>query len=455
MSSRPTIFFVGTQVEVGHHAAPLCDSGLASQFELRVAPPADVCREAVAGDFAIFYTEHFDRFRQACTELRQRSVATIYLIDGILEWRNAWENRPDEPACPFAMRPVLAHKAACIGPAQARILGSWGNAAQVEVVGIPRLDRLVPSRQGRVPDNTFRVLVMTAKCPGFTEAQIETTSRSLRELRDQLATQVISDGRSVVPVWRLTGGLAEALEVDNQLNDLSGLELAEQLEHVDAVITTSSTAMLEAMRLEKPVALLDYHATPRYVPAAWTITHRSQIETVLKQLAEPDPARMNYQNFLLQDQLYSEGSSVARMSTLIRHMAESARQQLVEGAGELEFPAGMLPAVSGQTEWNAKEIFEGYSEFNERDLERVQAQLAHARREIDFLNRELDQARSELGQAHQIFEQIHNHPIAGPIVRARQKMLDFLGAAKRTIVTGKEVEDTNPASPAPNKSSAH
>ncbi len=109
-----SIFFVGTQTEVGHHASPL-QKRLANVV---VAPPEDVLSTARPADLAIFSSEHFDRFRDACCQLKQRDVATLYLIDGILEWRNAWDNRKNEPACPWTMRPVLSHKVACIGPSQ-------------------------------------------------------------------------------------------------------------------------------------------------------------------------------------------------------------------------------------------------------------------------------------------------------------------------------------------------
>ncbi|MEM9412873.1 MAG: hypothetical protein AAGA30_17310, partial [Planctomycetota bacterium] len=42
------------------------------------------------------------------------------------------------------------------------------------------------------------------------------------------------------------------------------------------------------------------------------------------------------------------------------------------------------------------------------------------------LNRELTQARHELAQAHQIFDEINRHPIAGPIVKIRGRILEWL-----------------------------
>lgn len=129
------IYYVGTEQEVAHHARPL-----QQHLDISIVGPDQIVEQAVAGDLAIFYSEHFDRFRNAVQKLKTLGVATLYAIDGILEWRNAWENSKIEPACPWTMRPVLSDKVVCIGNQQARILASWGNTEKIEVVGIPRFD---------------------------------------------------------------------------------------------------------------------------------------------------------------------------------------------------------------------------------------------------------------------------------------------------------------------------
>ena len=141
-----TVHFVGTESEVTHHAAPLD-----GKIEYQITSAESVSEVAQPGDVAIFLSEHFDRFRDACDRLKKNNVATLYMLDGILEWRNAWEDAIDGPACPFTMRPVLSHKVACIGMSQKRILDSWGNASKTEVVGVPRFDRL-PRPPIEMPD---------------------------------------------------------------------------------------------------------------------------------------------------------------------------------------------------------------------------------------------------------------------------------------------------------------
>ena len=427
---KQTVFMVGTGLEADHHI-----SSFAEQFEIQLRPPDDVLTLANPSDLAIFFSEHFDRFRTCCVELKKRSVATLYLIDGILEWRNAWENRVDELACPWTMRPCLAHKVGCIGNSQARILASWGNAEKLEIVGIPRLDRLRDLKINLPNQNpkTFRVLIATAKFPGFTPEQIETTKRSLADLRDEVP-RATADGRQIEVTWRLTGGLDRELSVENQLTDLSGRELSDQLASVDAVITTPSTTMLEAMLLSRPVALLDYHQTPQLTPAVWTISQRSQIARTVQELASPAEPKRLMQNHLLSDHLCCE-SATQRAGQLIRLMLQQSTDAVARGL-PLTFPMQMLAAPGAEYDgFSHQTVYPKFAEFGNPDLVELQCELAHSRREIGHVQQQLAQAKAELSDAHQIFEQIQQHPIAGPIVRLRQVIRDKWSAFKKSPET--------------------
>lgn len=435
-----SVYFVGQPHEVAHHAAPF-----QQLLNVKIADPVDVLHQANAGDLAIFYSEHFDRFRDCCLQLKKRNVATLYLIDGILEWRNAWENRPDEVACPYTMRPALAHKVACIGESQARVLRSWGNEGKTEVVGIPRLDEFRDNQSVRdAADEEFRVLVMTAKTPGFTSEQIKTTRRSLIDLKQwQAENPTIACQRSggektrtTKFLWRLTGDLASEIGVENQLSDLTGKELADVLLDVDAVISTPSTAMLEAMCLGLPTAVLDYHNCPHYVTAGWDICSREHIGPSLAQMIQPTMTRIMFQQDQIADALYLQSSASERLTELANRMLTIAREQITSGQvnspDSLSFPTQILKTTTPIIgEFSHERVYESAPEFSIDDKTVLQVELSHARREISHLHRELAQIQSELDQAHQIFEQIEKHPIAGPIVRIRQKMLDLMAAIRK------------------------
>ncbi len=418
------IYFVGTDKEVAHHAAPL-----ANHLSYKIVEPASVAGQAKPGDLAIFFSEHFDRFRSAIAELKQNNVATLYMIDGILEWRNAWDNRIDEPACPFTMRPILCHKAACIGNSQARVLGSWGNGGKIEVVGIPRLDDFALSVT-RNTNSTPRLLVMTAKCPSYTPDQKQKLSSSLLDLKQHL------DGRNDIEViWRLTAGLDQELGVENSLDDFKGHDLAATLDNVDAVISTPSTAVLESMLKEIPTAVLDYTNSPSYVHPAWKISSRDQIENEVSSLLTAEQTRMFFQNGSLHDALQLDQPATQRMSDLVVKMLDSAHQSISAGKS-LEFESSMLsvPASNSKNDFDHARLFSSFEEFQTDDKIELQAQLAHARREISHLQMQLKQLESELGQAHEIFDEINNHPVAGPIVKIRKRILSLMGKIKTSSI---------------------
>lgn len=435
------VFFVGSQSEVAHHAAPLLN---VDSFSTEIIDASMVVDVANPADVAIFFSEHFDRFRQAVVELREKRVATIYLVDGILEWRNAWENSADEPACPFTMRPVLCDKVAAIGPSQARVLANWGNAGKIEVVGIPRIDSLTkawrkPDGYQSIEENApFRVLIATAKTPGFTPQQVDATIGSLLDLKKHIDSNPIIAGHPVEATWRLTGGLDAKIGVENSLSDLGGSELHEAILSCDAFITTPSTSMLESMLHHKPTALLDYHQCPDYVPSAWKIQSAESIASVLEQLASPDASRLQFQNAALADALQIAEPATDRLVQLIQSMFTACNQQLPSD-NSLEFDANLLPDPVFASQLGAPHckidfasVFANYNEFTDDcDLEKLQAQLAHARREVAHQKRIGEGLKAELAEAHSIFEQIHQHPIAGPIVRIRERFIEFMNRNKK------------------------
>jgi hypothetical protein len=418
-----SVYMAGTELEAGHHV-----QALRSRMAVSCLVPTELLSVAKPGDLVLFYSEHFDRFREACIELQRRRVATLYLLDGILEWRNAWENRSEEPACPWTMRPVISDVAACIGQSQARVLAGWGNFGRLEIIGVPRFEQqrlryLSGELKPRNEDGRFRLLVMTAKCPGFTPGQVETTKRSLCDLRDAFPRQ-LADGRAVEVDWRLTAGLDQHLQVSNRLNDLSGRELAEILLDYDAVISTPSTAGLEAMLAGRPLAWLDYHGTPQLTPAAWSIGHRDDIPRVIAELASPPASKLVWQSQLLRDHVYLAESATDRLAQLVQRMLEQAKADIQSG-NPLRFSDGIItPARPVENRFEHTELYPSFKEFKERDLLVAQTEWAHARREITHLQAELRQARSELAEAHAIFEEIQKHPVAGPIVRLRQKLIE-------------------------------
>jgi hypothetical protein len=316
---------------------------------------------------------------------RAARIPSLVVQDGILEWRCQYEN-PLFGAGGGAPQhqPVLADRIACLGRQSARHIAAWGNEGKVQATGMPRLDYLLdrPAVPRRRPGR--RIVVMTAKNPGFTPEQRDVTLRSLRDVKAHLDTL---PGLEVV--WRIGSGLVPALGVQNQFRELEGAELVTIIESADAVITTPSTVMLEAMLLDRPVAALDYHNVPRFVPTAWTISAPEHVPGVIAELLDPSPRKLAFQRDCLEDCLECDGPAAPRVAALICEMALAARgasAPLAPAGGELP-PLPARPAASARQRPAAR-LAEMYPEqplFAEANLPALQVRLARLQKENERL----------------------------------------------------------------------
>jgi hypothetical protein len=337
-------------------------------------------------DLAIVSQENHSATCIALCRLVERGVPTLCLIDGIAEWRFIWANHEPEPGELSRPRyqPVLAHKVACIGRSQARLFESWGNLGKCEVVGLPRLDPLIgraPRR--RRPGESLRLLITTAKTPAFTAGQLRDVDRSLDDLKTWLDKARVNGSLAVDPVWRLTFELEARLGVKNALSDDTGSELARVLSGVDALITTPSTCMLEGMLHAIPVALLDYHGCPSYVPAAWSIGAQEHLDRVVPELASPPPARLLYQDTVLHDALECRTAAMPRLLRLIEEMIRIGRE-LRQSGRPLAFPSRMLPDEQGghhlpEERFDVATLYPDHHTLSATDRSALQAEIAHLR----------------------------------------------------------------------------
>jgi hypothetical protein len=333
-------------------------------------------------------------------------IPTLILADGILEYRNTWEN--PEIAAGAMFQPAVGHKVACIGRSQARMLESWGNLGKCEIVGIPRFDAFVgQGHRARRSDEPFRLLVMSAKKLGFTPEQVNLSKRSIKDLKFWLSHHREIGGAELEVVWRLTNGLEQELGVENHLTDMRGSELASLLGTVDAVVTTPSTGMLEAMIRRLPVAVLDYHNTPPFIPSAWQITAPRHFDDVLPQLLHPPAPKMLYQDTILHDALECMSPATPRMHRLIHEMIQISRD-CKQRNERLSFPVRILKDPQHhlpETCFDLEKLYPGHPVFGKWDQVELQVEIHHLRLEIQRLQ---DQLR-----AHSVLREVLQY-VPGP-----------------------------------------
>jgi hypothetical protein len=319
---------------------------------------------------------------------RNLRTPSLVLQDGILEWRCQYENPlfGSGGGAP-QHQPVLADKIACLGNQSARQIAAWGNAHKVEVTGMPRLDYLVghdfspPKRPGS------RLLVMTAKNAGFTDEQKATTLQSLRDVKTHLAGL-----QGVEQIWRIGRSLAETLGVENRFTAVSSQELVSVLQEVDAVITTPSTAMLEAMILRRPVAALDYHNVPRFVPTAWTISSYEHIPHTVAELLNPPHRKLEFQGDCLRDCLACDSPASRKVVRLIEEMVAWGHEARSKDS-PWNMPANLLGAQLQAIQAPQVRLSELYPEnplFADCKVESLQVRLARLQKRNEELQKNLE-----------------------------------------------------------------
>jgi hypothetical protein len=324
-------------------------------------------------------------------------IPSLTLQDGILEWRCQYEN-PLLGAGGGAPQhqPVLADKIACLGYQSARQIAAWGNAQKVEITGMPRLDYLLSSDvpAPRKPGN--RILVMTAKNPGFTAEQDEITVRSLKDLRKCLEAR-----KELIVTWRISPKVVGEIGVENKYRHAVSQELTTLLKETDAVITTPSTAILEAMLLKRPVAVLDYHNVPRFVPTAWTVSAPQHLDRAVDELLDPSPRKLAFQRDCLNDCLFCDGLAAPRIAHLLREMfafAQEARRQ----RSTLRLPANMLAAEVSQVPNQPAPLTDLYPEqpiFRETNVASLQLRLARLENENVRLKEQVARLQARLSSS--------------------------------------------------------
>ncbi len=324
----------------------------------------------------------------ACLEeAKKRKIPTLMLQDGILEWRCQYLN----PLFGFGgggpqHQPVMTDKIACIGAQSARQIAGWGNVDKVELTGMVRMDRVLGKKDYRSVSRPGRaILVMTAMKPWFDERQKELILKSLRDLKE-----ILEAHSSIKVFWRLTRRLEEMLGVENSVADGGENDLLTMIEAVDAVITTPSTAGLEAMLLSRPVAFMDYTNSPRFVPTAWSITAREHIEETVKDLLNPPLSKVSYQMDILQDVLQIAEPAAGRVSELMMKMAEAGRNCRESGGPEkLSSPmlettpvyVGYLPSLAS--------LYPEAQIFSDPEPKHLQIKLALAQKENETFKAKL------------------------------------------------------------------
>ena len=385
----------------------------------------------IPSDAGIIITHMHYRWEELSTlrkVLEQNSVPTLVLSDGILEYRNTWEHPRLVDGSIF--QPLFGHKLACIGRGQARVVESWGNPGRCEVVGLPRFDSVEPTKVAPVQKSgPFRVLIATANTPAFDDQQRKTVVASLEAIQDWLKSNPTVNDRPIEVTWRLSDGLdveigiSEAAPAKDEDEPDDRPPIGDVIESVDAVITTPSTMYLESVMRNRPTALLDFHNSPQYVTAAWTINSSNQLDWLFGELELPPAHKMMFQEFILADQLECRTPAKPRLLRLIDEMVADGVDSREKGKALSFSPrileddqhgfAAVPPSFDPATLYANNEVFQNQEvqrlqvelDASIKRLGQFPNELAEKNRYIAKLNRLLDRSRDRV-------EEMHNRVVA-------------------------------------------
>lgn len=300
--------------------------------------PAQWSAPADAGLVVTHQHYHWEYIAALRTLMEQGRVPVLILSDGVLEFRNTWQNPTIAGGAIF--QPLFGHKLACLGRAPARQIEALGNAGKCEIVGHPRFDGM--ATEPTIPTQAsgpFRLLVTTARTPAFTEAQKQQVIEGLVQVRNRIRRNPYANGRRIEVQWRLPDQYVQHLDW-HPTDHEEPRSLGDAIELADAVITTPSTVYLESVIRRRPTAILDFTNSPSYMSPAWTISAPAHVSPVLEELATPPPAKMLFQRNNLYDQL-ELGGAKERLFALIRVMIQSG-QASRENNAALALPTRIL-----------------------------------------------------------------------------------------------------------------
>lgn len=284
--------------------------------------------------------ESDERIYQIFCRAKELMIPTLNIQDGIPEYRDIWENPHYSYGGKYFNRQfMVADKIACHGYLQAALFSAWGMGEKVEIVGAPWFEKYKNFHKST--DTDKYLLVMTANKPAFTQEHYDKLKESLIDLHNYILT---SDWK---PIWRCRGKIVDDLDFLKKEQIFKNLSLYDILKISKAAISTPSTTIVEAMLCGVPVAKLDYTNSPSFINTAWNITSRDQIATVLEELQQPSPQKLNFQETVcdwLIDNSFNYSNKLLQLIEKMIFWAERASKT----DNTLKFPVNLL-------EFNVKE----------------------------------------------------------------------------------------------------
>ena len=232
---------------------------------------------------------------------KQRGIATLYLVDGPLEWSNTYLNARLRARNRFfdgaLMEPLLHDVVLAVSPAQRDYL-RYRNADRA-IRFLDYSNKRITKMSSISNDKTepaCQFLITTAKYPYFNQIESHNLILILRRLVESLQRRGYSYAFRIYDPL-----LLEALPVkDNNITDGS---FRDALAKVQCVIGTSSSVLLESMAHNKPTATMVYRDSPLFYQTGWLLGSLERYDETLDSMIAKDKTRMEFQRYSLKQNL--------------------------------------------------------------------------------------------------------------------------------------------------------
>jgi hypothetical protein len=281
-------------------------------------------------DIVFLTLEWIPQWRIFAAASRRLEIPAVYVMDGVIEWSYIWNNQSYVFPEGTAFQPLLSSHLCVAGRHPARILSALGLADKIHIVGLARLDEI--DRQRRLQaDAKPRILICSAKTYAHNREHVIQVKRALMDLKSFFAQQ-----NHINAIWRIDPKLADQIGVP--VCD-SASTIVEELRNVSAMISFTSTTLLEAMLLKVPTCQIEYRTVPLYVQTAWDIRSKEHIPSVVHELLYPSPEKLAYQDFCLEDEL-EIGNATTRLADVIKlavNDSNTATSQQSAEYGKLDY----------------------------------------------------------------------------------------------------------------------
>ena len=376
----------------------------------------------------VLSSEWTHEWRLVSAAARRVGVPVIYVMDGVLEWSYIWNNLSFIRPWGTMLQPLLASDLCVIGRHPARILASMGMAERIHIVGLTRFDALPRERVVR-PGARPRLLVATARTAGHDVEQQVMARRALRDLKAWLDTMP-----QIETVWRIAADLAEDIGVVAEV----GGGFSEVLATCSALLSFTSTCVLEAMHKGVPVAQIDYRAAPLYVASAWEIRCAEHIPGVVQELLYPPPQKLAWQDACYADEL-ERGDATSSLVKVLEEAISRPRlsAESPEPSPAPDRPDGRLDYRQVHSELSAFSI--GSAPVLQYELAAAHHLLRHTRNEKGFLQRDAIEFTEALAGADvarsRMFSLVDQLAGAGREGEALVEFVGIEGRGVRSLVT--------------------